>query len=141
MTEAEFNQIWVPRIGEPAAAQLRRGGDLILAVMPMLLVCGLVLGALVNATFTLIFWGVAVLISIIVFGIWLRGRMALARKLSAHFGRRLRWYQLPRWKPASFERWCDRLGLTASAQPAPAPGGIRLSVVEDLPAEPARGTA
>ncbi|MGO9750505.1 MAG: hypothetical protein ACLP8S_20470 [Solirubrobacteraceae bacterium] len=115
MTEAEFNQIWVPRIGEQAATQLRRSGNLILTVLPMIFVCGIALDALdgPRATFTLVFWIAGVLVSIATFCVWLHSRIVLARKLSQWFGRKLSWFQLPRLRPGSFDAWCKRLGLVA----------------------------
>ncbi|MGO9903287.1 MAG: hypothetical protein ACLP0J_27195 [Solirubrobacteraceae bacterium] len=118
MTEAEFNQIWVPRIGARAAAQLRLSGNLILAVLPMIFACGIALGALdgLSATFTLVFWIAGALVSIATFGVWLHGRIVLARELSHWFGRKLSWFQLPPLRPASFDAWCKRLRLQGPAE-------------------------
>jgi len=121
MTEAEFNQIWIPRIGAQAAAQLRRSGNLILLVMPMVFACGIALGALdgLTATFTLVFWILAVVVSLLVFGVWLYSRIVLARALSQWFGRKLSWFTLPRLSPASFDRWCRRRQLQPPGSAAP----------------------
>jgi hypothetical protein len=133
MTEAGFNQIWVPRIGEQAAAQLRRSGNLMLAVLPMIFACGFALGALdgLSATSTLVFWIAGALVSIATFGVWLHGRIVLARELSRWFGRRLSWFQLPRLRPGSFDAWCRRLGLQA---PASRSGSEAASVSAAAPA-------
>ncbi len=137
MTQDDFNETWVPRIGEQAAARLRRNDSLILVIIPMCFVCGFALDALngLSALFTLVFWIGALTFSVLLFGRWLWSRIMLAREISAWFERKLSWHQLPKLRPTSFDRWCRRLGLQAPSErlQAPAENGAA-GVLADEPA-------
>ncbi len=123
MTHEKFSETWVPRIGEQAAARLQRSDSLILVIIPMSFLCGFALDALtgLGAMFTLVFWIAALALSVLLFGGWLRSRILLAREISAWFGRKLSWYQLPKLRPSSFDRWCRRLGLQTPNERRDAP--------------------
>lgn len=105
---------------------MRRSGNLILVLLPMFFVCGIALGALdgLGTTFTLIYWVVAVIVSIVTFGVWLHSRIVLARDLSQWFDRKISWFQLPRLRPTSFDAWRARMRLLGpSERPEPEPVG------------------
>ncbi|MGO9977217.1 MAG: hypothetical protein ACLP01_31315 [Solirubrobacteraceae bacterium] len=140
MTQDDFNETWMPRIGEQAAARLRRNDSLILVIIPMCFVCGFALDALIglSALFTLVFWIGALTVSVLLFGRWLWSRIMLAREISAWFDRKLSWHQLPKLRPSSFDRWCGRLGLQAPSErlEAPADNGAAGDVADEHAGEP-----
>jgi hypothetical protein len=113
MATSDYDETWVPRIGPDAARQLRRSGSVSLLVLPMVLVSGVAYGDLegINSIYVLVFWFAAFLLSLLTFTAWLRGRIELARAVSAWYGTSISWLALPRMRPASFDAWCARRGL------------------------------
>jgi hypothetical protein len=127
MPQADFDEIWVPRIGERATGRLRADTTALLVILPLLLIVGIVASALdgPTSTFTFVFWIVAAVAALLIFIVWLRSRIALARELSQWFGARVSWTQLPRMQPASFDAWSERRGLEPPTdRPAPRPAGV-----------------
>ena len=113
-----FDDIWVPRIGSVAAAELRRNGYFTLAVGPL----GLALA--VGSSFAFgagTAMGVAlgvvcVLVIVGIFSPWLRGRMRVAAALSQWFGVHIGWQEMPSMRPSQFDPWCRRRELEPTQQ-------------------------
>lgn len=113
-TESQFEQIWVPRIGDAAAAQLRRSSYLGLVALPVVfglaIACsfafgsatagGIVLGAAMASLAVGLFWA------------WIRSRSRVAGLMSERFGVHLGFNDLPKMRAASFDAWQRKRGLT-----------------------------
>lgn len=114
MPSDSFDRLWLPRIGPSAAAQLRRTAHLGLVIGPVCLalavICsfafgsgslrGVVLGMCCSA------------VVVVVLGLWVRSLVRLARELSAWFGVRIRWSEMPRMQTRQFDEWCRKRDLT-----------------------------
>jgi len=113
MAQADFEQTWVPRVGEKAARRLHRGDSMLLWLPVMFFVVTVALGALngAQATSTFIFALVTLAVWIVTFAVWLRSRILLTRDMSEYLGTKVSWIQLPRMSPRSYDRWCLRRGI------------------------------
>jgi hypothetical protein len=111
--QRSFDEIWIPRIGEKATAQLRRNGYLTLVVGPTILALAIgssfAFGSGVPAGWLL--GGVCVAVALAAFVAWMRSRLKLAKALSEWFGVGIGWQEVPRMRAAQFDTWCQRRGL------------------------------
>ena len=109
-----FDEIWVPRIGQKAAAELRRNGYLTLVVGPVLLalaiLCSFAFGQGTSLGTSL---GVlALLMALTLCVVWIRSRLRFAKALSDWFGRKISIQGLPRMTASQFDAWCQRRRLS-----------------------------
>lgn len=121
MTGSEtFEQVWEPRIGPDATAQLRRTSYVALATAPsaigLAVACSFAFGVHTVAGTLL---GVAcALCAIGAFAVGIRSRMRLAATVSHWFGVRIGWQEMPRMRPPQFDAWVEKRGLfTATGRP------------------------
>jgi hypothetical protein len=116
MAGSAFEQIWVPRIGDQATAQLRRSSYLTLVTGPV------VIGLAIACSFSFgngKSSGVAVgvveaALAVVVFAVWIRSRMKLAAAVSQWLGVEVGWQEMPRMRSAQFDAWRQRRGLTGT---------------------------
>lgn len=115
--KATLDEIWVPRIGEEAAVELRRNGYLTLVVGPTVLglaiFCSFAFGKGTSLGSAL---GVlAVLIALTLCVVWTRSRLRFAKALSNWFGTRISIQGLPRMTASQFDAWCQRRHLSRAS--------------------------
>jgi predicted neutral ceramidase superfamily lipid hydrolase len=113
-SQAKFDEIWLPRIGAEAAAELRRNSYLTLVVGPSVLVLAIISGvALGKATPEgSIVGALAILVGLLLCVVWTRSRLRFARALSKSFGIRVSIQGLPRMTARHFDAWCQRRNLS-----------------------------
>ncbi|BBH18551.1 hypothetical protein Back2_28380 [Nocardioides baekrokdamisoli] len=113
MPRETFDEIWLPRVGASAAAQLRKSGYCAMVAGPVCLglavACSFAFGSgSIEGTVIGLCCGVVILV---VFGFWVRSLVILARELSTQFGTTIRWSEMPRMQPTQFDEWCRKRGL------------------------------
>jgi hypothetical protein len=114
MASPTFEEMWLPRIGERATAQLRRSAYLWMVVGPG------VLGLAIASSFAFgggttsgaVLGVVEVAIAVAAFAAGTRSRMKLAAAVSQWFGVKIGWWEMPRMSRAQFDAWQQRRGLT-----------------------------
>jgi hypothetical protein len=115
MPRSNFGSTWVPRIGEDAAAALRRyrwaGGTvpltmIVLGVAATYAFEGGVLAKLLGA--------VLVLGAVSAFIFFLHSQRQFAAALSEWYGVNIGAGQLPLMNPTRFDAWCEKRGLRAA---------------------------
>lgn len=114
MAQTDFDQTWVPRVGEKAARRLHRGDSMLLWLPVMFFIVTVALGALngAQATSTFICALVTLAVWIVTFAVWMRSRILLAREMSEYLESKVTWIELPRMSPRGYDAWCRRRGIT-----------------------------
>jgi len=112
VTKADFQDAWVPRIGEEATAELRRFRKIcgFGMVTPVFAIAAGILFAGNSSLDDLL----AVLCSAVVICYlvkFINGGKRLAAALSRRFGVRIKWGQLPAMNPKRFDSWSEKRGL------------------------------
>jgi hypothetical protein len=112
MTKPDFDTTWVPRIGEPAASELRHFrsiGLIVATVVPVIAVAAGLLfavGGLGDLLGTMLVVALAVSIAL-----FIRAQMKLASAMSEWFGVKIRGGQIPKMNQIRFDTWCEARGL------------------------------
>jgi len=109
-----FDEIWVPQIGEPATAALRRNAYLTLITIPSLLVLAFACSfAFASHNPPAIVAGVlCAAVGVGAFWIWIRSRRQVAAEISEWFGVRVSWHEMPRMRAKQFDAWCEQRDFT-----------------------------
>jgi hypothetical protein len=112
-----FDQIWLPRLGVTATAELRRNGYLTLIGGPAVLVLAVAssFGFGSGRPIGLATGLLCVTGALIVFAAWIRSRRRLANALSRRFGVKIGWWEMPNMRGGQFDAWCARRKMNASA--------------------------
>jgi hypothetical protein len=114
MAKPEFEATWIPRIGEEAAEELRRGRKIAVigVLIPVLsAAAGLLIGTgtvndLIGAALASMAAGIVVA--------FLRAQRRIAAALSRWFGVKITGGRLPKMNPKRFDAWCQERGLRHS---------------------------
>jgi hypothetical protein len=110
-----FDRTWVPRIGPDAAAELRRDRPryLLGAVTTTALAVAAVILFASGTAAGIALGAVCVVLSLAPFYAYNRARQPLADALSAHFGVKVKWWNMPSTQTGSmFDVWARRKGFT-----------------------------
>jgi hypothetical protein len=115
---SRFDEIWLPRIGERATAELRRsvpiGMVMVLTVLAMGIACGFAFGR--GTPGGVLLGCVEVMIGIVAFAVLIRSRMRLAEAISQWFGIKIGSRELPNMRTKQFDAWCQRRNLRSPRQ-------------------------
>lgn len=116
MATSNFEDVWVPRIGDLATAQLRRSSSFGLLTGPLVL--GLAIASSISfgsgKAEGIVIGLVGIGSALAIFGAWIRSRMKLAAAVSSWFGVKIGWQEMPRMRAAQFDAWCQQRGLTTT---------------------------
>ena len=113
-----FNEMWLPRIGAHATADLRRsarvGMIMVVTVLAMGIACSFAFG---RGTPSGVLLGcVEVMIGIVAFAVLIRSWMRLAEAISQWFGIKIGSRELPNMNAKQFDAWCQRRNLRSPRQ-------------------------
>ena len=108
-----FDQAWVPRLGEDAAARLARLGLLAALLGPVVIVLSVLASlGLTSGHPTAALLAVAAVVAVLALCMgWIRLSVAFAVAVSTHSGVEIGWRELPRFRPSLFDRWAAERGL------------------------------
>jgi len=115
---SRFDEIWLPRIGERATAELRRSVPIGivtgLTALVMAFACSFAFGS--GTTVGVLLGCGEVAVGVAAF-VWLiRSRMRLAEAISEWFGVKIRSGELPNMRTKQFDAWRQRRNLRPSHQ-------------------------
>jgi hypothetical protein len=110
---SRFDEIWLPRIGAQATAELRRsarvGMIMGLTVLAMGIACSFAFGR--GTPGGVLLGCVEVIIGIVAFAVLIRSRMRLAAAISQWFGIKIGSRELPNMNAKQFDAWRQRRNL------------------------------
>jgi hypothetical protein len=112
MARADFDAMWVPRMGSDAAAQLKRVGVRVLwnlFDLPLAIVASIGFGS--GKPVGVVLGLVSVALAVVLFGLLNREHRRLARDLSEWYGVKIHWWEMPRFNEKLYDAWCVRRGL------------------------------
>ena len=115
MTKRELEAIWIPRIGEEGTAALRRCRKAAVTAPATAMVLGVggtyaIQGDSLDTVIAAILFAGAV--AALAFYVYCQHRLEVA--ISAWFGVKIRWGQLPLMSPKRFDAWREKRGLSHS---------------------------
>ena len=113
-----LDEIWVPRIGADATAELRRnarvGTIMVVTVLAMGIASSFAFGR--GTPGGVLLGCVEVAIGIVAFALLIRSRMRLAEAISQWFGIKIGSRELPNMNAKQFDAWCQRRHLRSPRQ-------------------------
>jgi hypothetical protein len=115
---SHLDEIWLPRIGARATAELRRnarvGMIMVVTVLAMGIACSFAFGR--GTPGGVLLGCVEVVIGIVAFVLLIRSRMRLAEAISQWFGTKIGSRELPNMNPKQFDAWCQKRNLHSPHQ-------------------------
>jgi hypothetical protein len=116
VAKANFDAIWIPRMGPEATAQLKRVGVAVLwnfLDIPLVVVVSIGVGS--GRPVGVVLGLIAAVIVIVLFGLLNREHRKLASDLSQWFQVKVNWWEMPRFSEVKFDAWCERRRLQHQA--------------------------
>jgi hypothetical protein len=113
--QSGLDQIWIPRIGPEATAELRRGAPLTV-FMGAVVIAAAIGSSFAFGTGSPVGWLLGILCvgcAVAIIAVWISSRRKLARAMSQWFGVTIGWHEIPRMTATQFDDWCQRRGLTS----------------------------